>query len=244
MRLLILLLTASMVLASSCTIQKRSFRNGYYISWNKSVPKDKAESNENISETKTEQPAKELLVVKDSLPKEEECMSSKNEELVDRMSPKASAMARTADRLQPIADVPVGDSSVEESADRYSEETLLKRLGEAVESMKPAKNVEIEEDTGRKRLNLFSLNALVFSIAYVILLFSALNMSGKSVTIAITAIFICAILAIIFAIIGLVKWGRDRYGFWGTFFSIIALGLLVVGMLAFLLYVIANLSFS
>ena len=41
MRLLLLLIPVSMILGSSCTIQKRSFRNGYYISWHKSGPKEK-----------------------------------------------------------------------------------------------------------------------------------------------------------------------------------------------------------
>lgn len=228
MRLLILLIAATTILATSCTIQKRSFRNGYYISWNKSVPKEKSASKDEVSGTeKTTGP----IASKDSV----SCIE-------EPKSPADVAVIEKPDTLQ--ASVVKADSTEKRTSDGYSEDALMKHLGEAVESMKEPKVYQIEEEASGKRLNLFSLNSLVFSIGYVILLFATLNLSGQNVTLAIAGIVICAILAIVFAIIGLVKWGRDRTGFWGTFFSVIALGLLVVGLLVFLLYFLTTLSFG
>ncbi|MNY22546.1 hypothetical protein D3C86_1561660 [compost metagenome] len=112
----------------------------------------------------------------------------------------------------------------------------MERLSEVVESIKEKRypDDEVEETNSTKRVNLFSLNAFPFAIGYVILIFYALDQSSLNWPIALAVL--CLFVAIAFAVIGIVKWKRNKDKFWGTFFSLMALILLALG--TFLLLVV------
>jgi|GEM_PF-5020750 len=214
MRLLILVITASGILASSCTIQKRTFRNGYYISWNKSVKKVKTQSKEEEQLAETE-------VLADTCCKTE----PKVEE---------SAISENPDTVQIMELTHLDGPVLKEMPDRYSETALAEPLDENPEGMDEKNRFETEEEKVKKTPNLFAINSLVFAIGYVVLSFITIY----------TSLFVLAIisflLALALAIIAIIKWKRNKGDFWGTFFAVIALGLLVLGTLIFLLFIVAG----
>lgn len=214
MRLLILMIAASGILASSCTIQKRTFRNGYYISWNKSVKKVKTQSKEEEQLAETE-------VLADTCCKTE---------------PKAeeSSISENPDTVQIIELTHLDGPVVKEIPDRYSETALAERLDTKAEGVNEKKLFQTEEEKLEKTPNLFAINSLVFAIGYVVLSFITIY----------TALFALAVisflLALALAIIAIIKWKRNKGDFWGTFFAVMALGLLVLGTLVLLLFIVAG----
>lgn len=235
MRLFICLLTSLILLFSSCTIEKRAFRKGYYISWNRSVLKEKSpakEIAEGPEEIARETPSKDTATL-------EEVTIQPEQTLADNK-------AKT-DTLR-LAEKPTSEQVAETSRPPvYSEEALLDRLNQAVESVKEqvkAKRQTETDDTLKRKVNLFALNAFILAIGYVILLFVAFEGGGNTVSLAIMGIVICLFAAIAFAIVGLVKWRRDRSGFWGTFFALLALILLVTGTIVFFVFAMMNTSFG
>ena len=219
MRLPILLIVVSTILSSSCTIQKRSFRNGYYISWHKSGPKEKPGSKEQPAETKTESLAGSTTSTDTLIVCKEEPNPAEDLAVIEK-----------PDSLQPMDSLLTEETQpTKRSAERYSEKALLERLSEVVESIKAGQtNNEYEEgEPSHKRLNLFALNAFPFAIGYVVLIFYAVDQGNVNWPIALA--ISCLFLAIILAVIGIVKWKRNKSKFWGTFFALMALITLALG---------------
>lgn len=217
MRLLILMITVSSILISSCTIQKRTFRNGYYVSWNKSVKKEKAQSKDEEVMTKNEE------IVESAVSSETSCSIDEKCSVCEKM-----------DTLQIKERIHVDDPVIEKPRIQHSERAFIERLNDQLENVKEKKHLEVEEETVKKTPNLFAINALVFSMGYVILSFITIFTSLFALAI------ISFLLAISLAIVAIVKWKRNRGDFWGTFFAVIALGLLVLGTLVLLLFIVAG----
>ncbi|WP_343747398.1 hypothetical protein [Fluviicola sp.] len=235
MRLLICLLTCSILILPSCTIEKRAFRKGYYISWNRSLPREKSSSKEEAKESEPlarESISKDTTQLKVPEPAQEPCL--------------AESLEKT-DTTQLAEQTPEPVAEKTRMTQVYSEEALFERLSRAVESVKEqvkeSRQTE-EEEAPKRKVNLFALNAFVLAIGYVILAFVAFEGSGSGVNFAIMGIVVCLFTAIAFAVIGLVKWRRNRSGFWGTFFALLALIVLVTGSLVFFVYAMSNSSFG
>lgn len=222
------LIVCGILTISSCTIEKRVFRKGYYISWNKSAPKEKSQTKEEDPEAKAEELVQSPPVSHDTLCKEE---TESIEELA----------VGVQDTLQTNETALTAEQPISKPETVYSEAALLDRLTEAVKQIKEKKYPE-EEVSDKKELNLFALNSFVFAIGYVILIFYAFDLGSLNwpIVLAVT----CFFTAVIFAIVALVKWKRNRTEFWGTFFALMGLILLAAGSLLFLLYIVANSSFG
>lgn len=221
MRLLTILFIASLFTAS-CTIQKRTFRNGYYVSWNKSALKEKAKHEKSVLE---EQPTTEIAF-KDSVfsDKQEEELVLANETFCETT-------------INPTKDfVNEPDSTQEKDQTTISSEMAIRDGSDEVITKPVIMKKDLREslETNEKRPNLFAINSLVFAIGYVILSFITIftNLFALAV--------ICFVIALTFAIIAIRKWKHRRDDFWGTFFAIIALGLLVLGTLILLLFILAG----
>ncbi|WP_341900550.1 hypothetical protein [Fluviicola taffensis] len=220
MRLLILVIIVTSILTSSCTIQKRTFRNGYYVSWNRSVKKDKTQPKDEVT-AKNEQLAEstgsiDTICNADAKAKEERFVCEKT------------------DTLQVMEGIHLNDSVIEKPIVQHAETAFIERLNDAVESVKEKKRLKKEAETLEKTPNLFAINSLVFSIGYVILSFITIYTSLFALAI------ISFLLALSLAIVAIVKWKRNKGNFWGTFFAVIALGLLVLGTLILLLFIVAG----
>jgi hypothetical protein len=225
-RLSIYFITCCALIVSSCTIEKRAFRKGYYISWNKPLPKENAQAKEEDPEAKKETAA-QSAVSKDTICKKQ------TEEL---------EVVEIPDTIRATEEGLIEKQAAKRPETRYSETALVERLAEAVESIKEKKFPVEEEPFSEKELNLFALNSFVFAIGYVILIFYAFEHGSLNwpVVLAVTCFFV----AVILAIVALVKWKRNRTGFWGTFFALMGLILLAAGSLLFLLYIMSNSSFG
>ncbi len=223
MRLLTILFATS-IIVSSCSIQKRTFRNGYYISWNKPLkPKTNENRSEEIPETK---PVDELLVSSDiEAPKPTE----------------DPALISTSDTLQKTGQSVTNDSLTKIYKTIDTELAINTGKNETVNPVKARKTPRKEWEPSGRSPNLFAINSFVFAVGYVILIFYAFAVSG--VTWAIALAVICFFVALIFAIIGIIKWKRHRDDFWGTFFALMALIVLVTGTFALLLVFIGNMGF-
>ncbi len=215
MRLLILFIGTTAILISSCTIQKRTFRNGYYISWNKPIKekqdqKPETGSNDTIYEIETKTVENLKTLEKTDIPQ--------------KSTPNWNS-----------------DSLMKEPLRVDTETALVDRTDETTNRLKEESHSIEKWESSERSPNLFAINSFVFAIAYVILIFYAFAVSG--VTWAIALAVICFFLALIFAIIGIVKWKRNRDEFWGTFFALMALILLVAGTFALLLAVIGSMGY-
>lgn len=238
MRLLIYTLITTILVLSSCTIEKRAFRKGYYISWNKSVPKEKPASK---SETETREPTAQTPILKDTI-RPETPEQEQKQLVLNKPEEQAAGIPSKADSTPCAEQTLPNEPETEKSTTVYSEKALLERLEKAVESVKEqVARQEEEEEAPGKRLNLFALNSFVLAAGYVILLFVAFNSSQNF---PVVGAVICFFAAIAFAIVGLVKWRRNHDGFWGTFFALMALILLVTGSFIFFIYVMMNTSFG
>lgn len=226
MRLFTYLLITLFLVVCSCTIEKRAFRKGYYISWNKSVPKERNESKEQIK-TKDPEELTQATVSKDSLRVEE--TNGTKEDLVVENPEKSDTLQKNEQLLSE-------DPEVKTNITVYSEKALMERLTEAVEKSVQTNDDDplTENEKPRKRLNLFALNAFVLAVAYVVLIFVALDAPTFILTPIVLAA-VCLFAAIALAVIAIVKWKRNRGKFWGTFFALIALILLALGILLMLL---------
>ncbi|TSJ46334.1 tetraspanin family protein [Fluviicola chungangensis] len=224
MRLLVLLITTCITLMPSCTIQKRTFRNGYYISWNKSVSTGK-----NSVKAEEPEPKTDPITSADSIWEEEMELAEKRTGM------------NAPDTLQTKQDL-LSNQELKKPEIPYSETALADKLAMAVKSVREKRLPVEEEETPKKEVNLFALNAFVFAMGYLILIFYAFDQSSLNWPIVLAVI--CLITAVIFAIVGLLKWRRNRTGFWGTFFALMALILLVAGTFVFLIYAISNSSFG
>nr|WP_294859169.1 hypothetical protein [uncultured Fluviicola sp.] len=211
MRLLTILFLA-FLLASSCTIQKRTFRNGFYISWNKPLKakKDQTVSPEPESETG---PKEELSVIS----KDTVC-ETRTEFIQEHL-----AVNEEQDSVQRIAQTTI-----------CTETAMHESPNEVITPVLEREDLRRSLETNEKRPNLFAINSLVFAIGYVILGFITIFTNLFALAI------ICFLLAITFAIIAIKKWKDHKDNFWGTFFAVIALGLLVLGTLILLLFILAG----
>lgn len=225
MRLFTYLSITLVLLVCSCTIEKRAFRKGYYISWNKSLPKEKNESKKQI-ETKGSEELTQSTVLKDSLRVKETNLTK--EDLVVENPEKSDTLQKNE---QLLSEAP----EMKNSTTDYSEKALMEGLTEATEKSVQTKDDPItENEKPRKKLNLFALNAFVLAVAYAILILVALDASIFLITPIVLAA-VCLIVGIALAVIAIVKWKRNREKFWGTFFALIALIVLALGILLLLL---------
>lgn len=221
MRLIYCLITIFFILLSSCTIQKRSFRNGYSISWNNSFKKLKSEEKHESTEDKqvvSEYP-KDTLEIRPVMDEKEFKILAESQ--TDSIS----------DFVQTIA------------TKNQTEKALYRRLEQTIQAYKQMKDEgDQEEEIPKKRINLFALNGFVFAVGYIILLFYAHDQSND------TWIPALAIISLLFAIgltiVGLRMWKHNKNKFWGNFFSILALIVLSLGTLIFFVYAMSNTSFG
>ena len=216
MKLLTILFITSL-LAASCTIQKRTFRNGYYISWNKSVLKEKAKHEELNLEEKSETNT-ETIALKDSVFAE-----------IPDISEKEELVILTENRLEKP------DSIEKESPEMvYTQSAKPEKSDEVIVPIQLKKQLNEQLETNEKSLNLFAINSLVFAIGYAIL--SVITVFSNLFVIAV----ICFVVALTFAIVAIIKWKRNKDSFWGTFFAVMALGLLALATLVLLLLILAG----
>jgi hypothetical protein len=227
MRLLTILFITSL-LAVSCTIQKRTFRNGYYISWNKSALKEKAKHAGSVLEEESETNA-EPIALRDSVFTEIPDVAERNEVVVP-----SETGCETP--VNPSEDLVKGHDSIrkETSETGYTEALIPEQSDEAIISVRKKKEWSEPLETNEKGPNLFAINSLVFAIGYVILSFITIftNLFALAV--------ICFVAALTFAIIAIIKWKRNKDSFWGTFFAVMALGLLALGTLVLLVFILAG----
>ncbi|WP_300665595.1 hypothetical protein [Fluviicola sp.] len=225
MRLFAYLLITLVLVVCSCTIEKRAFRKGYYISWNKSGLKEKNESKEQIK-TKDPEELAQATASKDSL-RVEETNDTKEDLVVE--NPEKSDTLQNNEKL--LSEEP----EVNNNTTVYSEKALIERLTEAVEKSVQTNDDPItENEKPRKRLNLFALNAFVLAAAYIVLIFVELDATTFIITPIVLAA-ICLFAAIALAVVAIVKWKRNPGKFWGTFFALMALILLALGIFLLLL---------
>lgn len=222
MRLSILIITALSILTTSCSIQKRTFRNGYYVSWNRPALKENKEHQELSSEKKAESKL-ELRSLRDSVYTE----TSEPEE--------KSLLCEELDLMETESHV-VSDSMILKNlaVERQAKKVPIECLQKDKKANSILEKHSLEEETRTKKLNLFAINSLVFAIGYVILSFITIYTSLFALAI------ISFLLALCLAIVAIVKWKRNKGDFWGTFFAVIALGLLVLGTLILLLFILAG----
>ncbi len=222
MRLLTILFITSL-LAASCTIQKRTFRNGYYVSWNKSALKEKAKHDGSVpeeSDLKTES-----IALKDSAFTEISDVAEKEELVIpagtDLENPinQPEDFVKSQDSTRKTVDAKL---AIHESSD------------EAVIPVSMKKDWSELLETKEKGPNLFAINSLVFAMGYVIL--SIITIFSNLFALAV----ICFVAALTFAIIGIIKWKRNKDSFWGTFFAVMAIGLLALGTLVLLVLILAG----
>lgn len=216
MKLLTILFITSL-LAASCTIQKRTFRNGYYISWNKPALKEKSKHEESVLEKESEHDT-ESIALKDSAFTEIPDVAEKEELVI----PSENLVESTDSILKKTPEID------------YTEAVKPEQSDEVIIPVRSKKQLSEPLETNEKSLNLFAINALVFAIGYVIISFITIftNLFALAV--------ICFVVALTFAIIAIIKWKRNKGNFWGTFFAIIAIGLLVLGTLVLLLFILAG----
>ncbi len=215
MRLLILAITVTSILDSSCTIQKRTFRNGYYISWkSKAIPAkptedlhgfQAADSTMKINEKKDEQ-------------------SEWNEETAVRFSVRDSIFhkdekPKTRNRLL-IKD----------------QNTISQLFPETTRCEKPwVLQKEKEKSEGRKEFNYFAL--LSFGSSWMVVLFAILVFKFELVIFAVLAAILLA--GTIAMMIVAFKIHRDNPGkYKGTYlavFALVVLTTLLVGGIIYLL---------
>lgn len=232
MRLFAYLLITLVLFVCSCTIEKRAFRKGYYISWNKSGLKEKNESKEQVK-TKDPEELAQSTVSKDTLCMEETKVTK--EDLAVENPMKSDTLERNEKLLSE-------EPEAKNNTTIYSEKALMERLTEAVEKSVQAKDDPITENEKlRKKPNLFALNAFVLAVGYVIFIFVMLD--ANIILTPIVLAVICLFAAIALAVVAIVKWKRNRERFWGTFFALMALIILLLGTLLLLLAFLVSMGF-
>jgi hypothetical protein len=206
MRLLILVITVTSILASSCTIQKRTFRSGYYISWNKP-----------LKEKKTPKMEDEAAIV----PKEEvNIMENRDTLQTDSLVISSSlSEVKETDVLEEVVAI-----------DEIKEELQVETIG-----IKPKQQLETEDEP-QKKIDLFAANSLGFSLIYVglLLLSIAMDLSESIGCLAILALLICIAFAIISFVRR--KRHPEKYkGTWMSVVALIILALATTAMFGFLI---------
>ena len=203
MRLLTFLFI-TFILAVSCTIQKRTFRNGYYVSWNnaRNLPeKDQQPDNKFVDaispaeEIEEEEEAQMKLVVEVSIAPEEKVETVL---LSDSVSSKTNVPFSVKSSKEK-------ESSIDESSKEFTRK----------------KSLDLEENPPKKKLNFFALGSFGLSLVYAALLLLSISMNLSESIAAIAILFLFA--AIACAVVAFIKAKRNRGKYWGTFFAVFAL---------------------
>jgi hypothetical protein len=213
MRLLLYLVTATIILTSSCTIQKRTFRNGYYISWNRSL-----KDNSHTKKQPNEAIVSEIREVDSSQNVAEQLpVLSQTDSLFNDLTEK-----------QISTDSIVVKESEKGIVSSLTVVSILKR-GMKVESLFPEKKRLQTDEHSERKLDLFAANSLAFAVVYGVLLTLCIviNLSEFLAAIAFLALFV----SLAFAIISFIRKKRHPEKHKGTFLSIIALAILVTGII-------------
>lgn len=217
MRLIILLIAASVLLIPSCTIQKRTFRKGYYVSWNnpRNFPEKTREPDVNYTDA----------IRPDDQTEEETPVISEHNILQEKVTSK----------------VPDTDLAPVKTNERVSSETRVEQQFSRENERKPAllkKSTELKTgDKPHKKLNFFALGSFGLSLVYGGLILLSISMSLSESIAAVAILFLFA--AIACAVIAFVKWGRNREKYWGTFFAVIALLIVFSATVSAFAYLIA-----
>lgn len=212
MRLLILLIAASSILASSCTIQKRTFRNGYYISWNKPM-KEKLPENGTV-----EKEASEEIRVSESIFQSDTLFLKNNNSIPEMVH---ETVIESADSV----DDEVTNPQISEELKTPSEE--IKE--EKVSIQKETKHVEKSDEDPQPDLVAFG----AFGLSLIYLGFAIIHiLSGFGPLISAAVLIACLIGIVGLSIWSIIRKKRNPEKYKGTVFAIIALGILVLSTLA------------
>lgn len=219
MRLLILWIIVAITFISSCTIQKRTFRKGYYVSWinarNRCV-KDQGSNTRNVdailSADKVEEKEEEPVVLQDSIPQEK--------------NPEPAIFPDTASSQVKASFFPKSNQE---------QESVIEKASKEVKTKKP-QDLELEHSP-KKKLNFFALGSFGLSLVYAGLLLLSISMNLSESIAAIAILFLFA--AIACAVIAFVIARRNRGSYWGTFFAVFALVIVLAATIASFAHLIA-----
>lgn len=221
MRLLILFILTSSIFISSCTIQKRTFRNGYYVSWNKP-----------IKEKKPKELNDETIV-----------SEIRGKDSVQNVEEQLSELSHTDSIFSDLAETQKqADSLFVKKPEKMEMSTLsvvsILKKGLKIESVFSAKKQPKKEDNSEQKLDLFAANSLAFALFCGVMLVLSITASlpESLVFIGVLALFI----TIAFAIIAFIRKKRRPEKHKGTFLAIIALGILAMGVIFFLGFLILS----